>query len=118
MEEQQLKLSSTDNLRKNKKLAKGFIKGPIELSWITETCKLSKSAMKVALALSFLKGIQGNTWLKLESRAAMRFSINRQSKSRGLKELEQSGLIEIKQQAGSLPLIKITTGPQQSESGQ
>jgi hypothetical protein len=111
MEEQQIKLSSTEKLIRNKKSAKGFIKGPIELPWITETCKLSKSAIKVALALSFLRGIQGNTWFKFESHIAKRFGIDRQCKSRGLIELEKSGLIEIDQKAGSLPLIKITAGP-------
>lgn len=109
MEEQKLKLSSTENLlkkQKEKKL-KAFIKGPIQLSWLTEVCKLSKSAMRVAWAICFLRGVHGDIWFKLETGVTRKFSLDRQAKSRGLQELEHAGLIKVKRRRGALPQIKI-----------
>jgi len=109
MEEKKVELLSTEKLGEKRKYKKyrAFIKGPIQLLWITKACKLTKSAMRVALAISFLKGIHGDTWFKLESSATEKFSLKRQSKSNGLQELQKEGLIQIKQDPGSLPLIKI-----------
>ena len=109
VEEIKIKLPVTEKLIENRKQKKytAFIKGPIQLLWLTEACKLSKSAMKVALSICFLKGIHGDTWFKLESTIIKKFSLTRQSKSNGLQELEQAGLIEINQKPGALPLIKI-----------
>ena len=109
MEESKVELHTTKTMnikRKHKKYSL-FIKGPIQLMWITEACKLTKSAIKVALAICFLKGIYGDNIFKLENTIIKRFGIDRQGKSRGLRELEQAGLVEVVQNKGSLPLIKV-----------
>lgn len=92
--------------QKQKKIGE-FIRGPIQLLWLTQACRLSKSAMRVALAICFLRGIHGDTWFKLESGTTKKFHLNRQSKSRGLQELKEAGLIEIKQKQGALPIVKM-----------
>ena len=109
MEEKKIELLSTESLNRKSKSKKygAFIKGPIQLLWITKVCTLNKSAIKVALAICFLRGIHGDTWFKLESSVVEKFLIKRQSKSEGLKALQKSGLIRIKQKPGSLPLIKV-----------
>lgn len=109
MKERRLPLNATDKLlqKQNQKKSEKFIKGPIQMAWLTEACKLTKSAMKVALAICFLRGIYGDTWFRLGSTTTKKFSIDRQAKSRGLKELEQVGLIVIKQKQGAIPQIKM-----------
>lgn len=111
VEEQQVTLNTTEKLMKIKHAKKrnGFIKGPIPLLWIAEVCKLSKSAIKVALAICFLRGIHGDVWFKLGNSTVSRFCLTRQSKSSGLRELEQAGLIQIKRIAGSLPSVKVSS---------
>ena len=94
-------------LRKKKKVSGQFIKGPVPLVWMCEACKLSKNALKAALAIRFLGGILGDEWIELRNRDVAKFKLNRSGKSFGLKELEESGLIEIRRRRGKSPLIKI-----------
>lgn len=109
MKESKIELHTTKSMNKKRKHKKhgAFIKGPVQLLWITKACKLNKSAIKVALAICFLEGIYRGTEFKLENAIFKEFGIDRQAKSRGLKALKQAGLIEIKQDRGALPRVKM-----------
>lgn len=94
-------------LKKTKRISSQFIKGPLPLAWMSESCKLSKNAIKTALAIRFLAGILGDNWIELKNSLVAKFKLNRSGKSIGLRELEISGLIEIKHRRGKSPLVKI-----------
>jgi hypothetical protein len=94
-------------LEKRKRVSGQFIKGPIPLVWMCEVCKLSKNAIKAALAICFLKGILGDDWIELKNNLVVKFKLNRSGKSIGLRELEIFGLIKIKRRRGKSPLVKI-----------
>ena len=94
-------------LKKRKRVSGQFIKGPIPLAWMCEVCKLSKNAIKAALAIRFLGGILGEDWIELKNNLVAKFKLNRSGKSIGLRELEISGLIMIKRRQGKSPLVKI-----------
>lgn len=94
-------------LKQRKNFTGQFIKGPLPMSWMSEACKLSKNAIKVALAIRFLGGILGDDWMELKNNHIATFKLNRSGKSIGLRELETSGLIKIKRRAGKSPLVKI-----------
>ena len=94
-------------LKKKKRFSGQFIKGPIPLAWICKALQLSKNAIKTAFAIRFLGGILGDRWIELKNTDVKKFKLNRSGKSFGLKELRNSGLIEVKQRPGKNPLVKI-----------
>ena len=93
--------------RKKNRFSGQFIKGPIPLSWICSACKLSKNAIKVALAIRFLHGMLGSDWIELKNSNIAKLKLNRSGKSIGLKQLEQPGLIKVRRRPGKAPLVKI-----------
>lgn len=94
-------------LKKNTRFSGQFIKGPIPLAWICKALQLSKNAIKAACAILFLSGILGDGWIELKNTDLKKFKLNRSGKSFGLKELRDSGLIEVKRRPGKNPLVKI-----------
>jgi len=86
-----------------------FIKGPIQLWWIIKTTNLTKSAMKVALAICFFKGIYGNRRFEVEGAIMKRLGIDREETNKGLTELHRAGLIKGTQDSDGLIWVEVLT---------
>ena len=84
-----------------------FLKGPIPWKWIVRAAYLSGKALHVAIAIWFLAGIGRNRIIKLSNKVVIALGISRFAKGRALKELERAGLVAIKRNNGSSPLITI-----------
>ena len=91
-------------------LSEPFIVGPFPADWFRKACETkSTDACKVALALWQAKGMNGKSnVVQLGSYPRQCLGIERNISSRGLKKLEEAGLIEIiEQKPGSHPIVKI-----------
>ena len=93
--------NSTKNTRnaQNQYLQSGnkFIKGPIDLEWLSKAMELGFPATRLALLLLFKRGIQGNdtvTYFKSEKEM---FHLDNASISRSLSQLETAGLVTVSQ---------------------
>jgi hypothetical protein len=87
----------------------------VHLNWITAACRLPGSALRVALALHFVAGLQKrSTGLKLGQTTLDRFCVPRKSGYRGLRSLEQAGLVRVYRHRGRCPLVDIVEVRKQS----
>lgn len=87
-----------------------FVKGPIPMSWISAACLASGrgSGFRVAIALWYLAGLNGgNPDVILTSQVARLFHLNRFSVYRGLKTLVKARLVDVHQQPGQAPRVRI-----------
>lgn len=87
-----------------------FVKGPIPMSWISAACLASGrgSGFLVAIALWYLAGLNGgNPDVILTSQVARLFHLNRFSVYRGLKTLVKARLVDVHQQPGQAPRVRI-----------
>ena len=99
------KVSATKPL---KKLTKPFIKGPIDLGWISKVALLPGKALNVGLALMYLKGLtKSDEDLKLTDKHFRTFNMTRKSAYNALALMEGAGLIEVKREQGRKNRIKI-----------
>ena len=79
---------------RDKRWIKGhFVKGPIPLTWISKAAHLPGKSMNAAVACWYLKGLKKSHTFKLSNIVASRFGLNKDSKARALKHLEQASLI-------------------------
>ena len=109
MEQERVITPTIDRIlkKKQKRLNGQFIKGPISLLWVIEMCKLSKNAMKVALAIRHLDGIFGGGWFELNNKNVSKLQLTRDAKRKGLMELEKSELVEVEKRTGKSPRVKV-----------
>ena len=92
--------------RKPKKVSY-FIKGPIDWEWICSAAKCSGKALQVALALHFLSGMKYSDTVKLPNKIMLQLGVDRHSKYRAIKTLEDENLITVVRKLGNAPLITI-----------
>jgi hypothetical protein len=84
-----------------------FIKGPISLSWITCASSLPGRALHVALCLWYLCGLTKSREVALGNQVLQLFCVDRHSKYRAVKALEQAGLVRVTRTRGALPRIVV-----------
>jgi len=84
-----------------------FLKGPIPWEWLTEAAKQPGKAFQVGIALWFLAGIKGSRTVALSGSVLEDFGVNRYAAYRGLKVLEDAGLVSAKRHPGRNPLVTI-----------
>jgi hypothetical protein len=87
----------------------------ISLPWISEATQLPYSALRVGLACWFMDGCNKQKPFTLSRATSLHFSIAKWDKQRGLKQLENAGLIEIQRQPGRLSLISLRHNSPQTE---
>jgi hypothetical protein len=92
-----------------------FLKGPIPLSWLTVAAAQPGKALHVSLALWFLAGLRRNRTVELSAKVLSSFGVNRYAAYRGLKALEQAGLLSVVRHPGRLPTVTILDGPGDSD---
>lgn len=90
-----------------------FLRGPIPLSWLSSACSLGVTALRMALAAWFARGLATNKGqrehLKLSAKKCDRFCVNRGTKSDGLNELENAGLVTALRRGRAAPVVTIIT---------
>ena len=97
-----------------KKRTKPFIKGPIDLDWISRVATLSGKSLNVGLALMYLKGLTKSAEdLRLTQKHLKLFNVTRKAANRVLNLMEEAGLIKIKKVQGRKHRIDIVEGDDQ-----
>lgn len=91
-------MTSAENDRRR---AGRFIKGPLPVATIAAAATNSPAALQAALALFFLHGMTGKRRFKAEPARFDELGISRKSRQRGLKALEEIGLITIDRRSGT-----------------
>jgi len=84
-----------------------FIKGPIPYEWQRRANSLPGKAGQVGLALWFLSGVRKSKIVKVTNEAEKLSGCVRQTFSRGLASLEESGLVLVTRNPGQKPLVEI-----------
>ena len=101
-------------IKKKKKTGKKnnypFLKGPIPIHWLVSARKVSPTALTVGLVLWHLSGLEKSKTFKVTNRILQMWGLNRFVKYRGLKKLENAGLIKVKRQNKTSPVVTILKG--------
>jgi hypothetical protein len=77
----------------------------IPIPWLSEAFKLPFSAVRVGLACWFMDGCNRQNPFTLNRAVCRRFNISKWDKRRGLRRLEEAGLIQLQRRLGRLSLI-------------
>lgn len=88
-----------------------FLKGPIPWSWVATAAALPGQALLVGLCLWRLVGAMKNDTVFLGNSDLKSLGIDRASKSRALRALEQAGLIKVARQPGRFPKVTLLNIP-------
>ncbi len=91
-----------------RRLKSPFLRGPIPLDWLQKAMKLGGSATSVGIILWYLRGLKKLTIFKIGTQDIANL-IGRSwlTAKRGLKALEQHGLISIERYDGRKHLVEI-----------
>ncbi len=89
-----------------------FIKGPIDLEWISKAAHLPGKAINVALALSWLSGLnKSKEGLKLTNKVYESFNVSRPTAHKALNSLEDAGLVKVERGPGRKNRVTILDPP-------
>jgi DNA-binding MarR family transcriptional regulator len=98
----------TDLVRQSKtRRGERFLKGPIPLKDIATAACLPGHALALFLAVHHQAALTGKPVVTLPARLLADLGISRGAKSRGLKSLEQSGLITVLQSKGRAARVQL-----------
>ena len=84
-----------------------FLCPKIPLSWMQRTCRLPGRVLHVVIVILHLKNLQKTEQVRFSYPMAMQFGLNRYAVYRGLKALEEAGLIRVIRRKGSSPRITL-----------
>jgi DNA-binding MarR family transcriptional regulator len=99
----------TDLVRQAKiRRGERFLKGPIPMREIASAARLPGQALALFLAVHHQTALTGKPVVTLPARLLADLGISRGAKSRGLKSLEQSGLITVLQSKGRAARVQLT----------
>ena len=84
-----------------------FLKGPIPLDWLAKAARQPGKTLHVAVAVWFLAGVTRNRSVALSSRLMFSLGSSRFSTYRGIRALEEAGLVKVIRQRGRSPRITI-----------
>jgi DNA-binding transcriptional ArsR family regulator len=84
-----------------------FLKGPIPLGWLIRAAPLPGKALPISLCIWFLKWVNGGNTVKLSYKLLKEFGVSRSSSYRGLKSLEDAGLVTVEQHSGRSPIVTL-----------
>lgn len=90
------------------KRTKHFVKGPINIEWISKVTLLPGKALNVGIALMYLKGLtKSDENLMLTDKIFKTFNVSRKSVYKVLALMEKAGLIQVERTQGRKNRIKI-----------
>ncbi len=84
-----------------------FLKGPIPLKELAIAANLPGKALAILLTIHHRIDLTGNASITLPSGLLAEFGIRRDAKARGLKQLEQAGLIHVTRSSGRAVRIEL-----------
>ena len=84
-----------------------FLKGPVPLIWLGRAACCGGKALQVALILWYRAGLQKSSTVKVPGWTAKLFGLDRHAKTRGLKALEEAGLVSITRRQGCSPQVTL-----------
>ncbi|MDB3945439.1 hypothetical protein N9444_05970 [Gammaproteobacteria bacterium] len=84
-----------------------FLKGPAPLLWLAQAARCGGKALHVAIILWYRAGLQKSETIKVPGGTAKLFGLDRHAKTRGLKALEQAGLVSITRRQGCSPQVTL-----------
>ena len=84
-----------------------FLRGPIPLKQITTAACLPGKSLALLLAIRYRIDVTGKTPTTLPSNLLSELGISRDAKARGLKYLEESGLIRVTRSSGQTARIEL-----------
>jgi hypothetical protein len=90
-----------------KKKRKLFIRGPIPFNWISEAARLPGKCLHVSVCLWFLAGLKRSRTVILPRSKLRLLGVGRGASYRGLKLLEQAGLVSVVREPGKNPIVTI-----------
>ena len=100
-----LKEVEKDYLERDKR--RFFLHPKIPLSWVLKLNEAGVAGLRVGYVLVYCFVLRGSNCIKLSKNLLNAFRISKNQKSRGLKELEELGLIETKINRGRQTQIKL-----------
>ena len=102
-------LPCTRELRAAKRRTRSewFIKGPLPVSWFVRAAQLPGRAIHVGLLVWFRVGCERTRTVRLAPGHRDLFGLNRHAVYRGLRALEQAGLITVSRSPGRAPVVTL-----------
>jgi DNA-binding MarR family transcriptional regulator len=98
----------TDLLRRSKKRwHERFLKGPIAMREIAVAACLPGKALAVFLAIHHQTALTSKPIITLPAKLLMELGVSRDAKARGLKALEQAGLVHVSRSKGKAARIEL-----------
>jgi DNA-binding MarR family transcriptional regulator len=88
-----------------------FLKGPISLSVLCEASRLPGQALALYLAIRHRRDLTGNDTVTVPAGLLQSFGIDKDAKSRALKQLSLLGLVTVQQHRGRSARITLTNQP-------
>jgi len=92
---------------KNTKGLSYFLKGPIPKNWLDKAAQLKGKAFQVAVEIRYLSGLTKSLTVSLNLSRLGHLELSRSAASRGLKELEKSGLVSVVREPGRKSVVTI-----------
>jgi hypothetical protein len=86
-----------------------FVKAP--LPWLAAAATLPGKAIVVGLALWFLRGVKKQATVRLTGATLVKVGVTRKAGYRGLRQLENAGLVQVTRRRGSGPSVTILDAP-------
>jgi hypothetical protein len=92
-----------------------FLKGPIPWAWLEVAGRLPGRALHVALTLWLRAGIERRAEVKLPLGRLRAMGVDRHAAARGVRALEDAGLITVRRSAGRAAAVTIQTAPEKAK---
>ena len=89
------------------RMSRRFVKGPIPLPWLSKALELTPSAVKCALALFYQRGLSSSDTFKIEPARFRELGIADTARRRGLRELEEHGLVRLQKDHSKSPVANL-----------
>ncbi len=106
--DEDIPIKKVSSIKPFKKRTRPFIKGPIDLDWISKVALLPGKTLNVGLALMYLAGLtKSKEDLKLTDKHFKTFNISRKAVSSALALMEEVGLVKVERVQGRKNLITI-----------
>ena len=102
-------MTSAHPTRRALKFARGqrFLKGPIPWAWLMRAAELPGRGLHTTIALWFLSGLTKSSTVRLGGRPLTELGVDRHSKYRSLRHLENAGLIRVTRMRGKNPTVTL-----------
>ena len=84
-----------------------FLKGPIPWEWLKEAARLPGKALAVALVAWHLRGLRKSNNFRMEPSKARSLGLSPRVARRGLKALENAGLVAVARHRGRSPEVTL-----------